>query len=89
MRGGERETERGRSWQSRQFVQKLRSRKRERERAGWLNLRLQGDKMGWMCWSLILQVVRTLSQHKDNGKLLEACKQRGTWSELSFLSSSR
>lgn len=47
---------------------------------------IKGARKGW---SLIIRVVRTLSQHEDNGELLEAFKQRGTWSELGFLSSSR
>lgn len=87
MRGGERETERGRSWQSRQFVQKLRSRKRERER----ETRVAESQItrGQDGLDVSEPDLTGGEDGKDNGKFLEACKQRGTWPELGFLSSSR
>lgn len=67
---------RGHSWQKEQLVQRLRSRKTERQ-PGWLELRVRERKLDmsgpWWC-----SLVRTLSCHKDSGEFLEGFKQRRT-----------
>lgn len=60
----------------------------DREETGWLEHQIaRGEYGGLNMPGLILELAKDFSHHRDNGKFLKGFKQRGTWTDLSLLSS--